>query len=1280
MAGRAFTLFVGFFVFATGSAVEAAPRDGRVVEGAGSITQSGTHTDIHQNSDFLATQWGSFNIAAHESVQAHQPNSTSRLLIRVDGGGTGTGGGTNIAGSYTSNGITILENQNGVQFSRGAVVNVGGLLATSSRISGVGGNHWQLNGVGGAVVNHGQIVAGAGGAILAAVKVQNTGDITAKGGDVALGAGSSFTVDFAGSMIGFEITQAASGASIVNTGKIEAQGGVVALSAQEAQAVRTNVVSVGGVVKATKLERRGGVVYLSGGTQGIAEVSGEVQASDKVQTTGEYVVVKEGAVLTAPEILVGGDFQGGGDVQTAKRTLVEAGALLDAGAEGRVIVWSDDVTWFNGNITAPGGFAEVSGKQTLASVNLAGIDVGELLLDPADIIIAATGDPVPVSGSIVADPDGGTMTLGVASINDFTGNLTLAASNTITVEVAILKPTGNLTLTAGGILTISANITTSAGDLTLTGTDVIGMDEFELRFIATPGFVLGGDVVLTGGAINLTGTIDTGMTTRNLTINASGILTLNSGIGLGSPTPGLGALRIRAFHVNIPSAIGLNATMLRVEFTDPNAVGFLTGFMGDGARGIDLPRVRVYIFAPRGCAGADECMLALPSSNTASTALHLNPILMAETSITIDASVNDRDTGAFITFNELIFGGTGPISITAPTITINAAAINIGNRALTINANGGSLTLNTVITATADSTGAVMLSATDGALTLEGDINVADSTRAVTLSATNGALTLEGDINAAGSTGAVTLSATNGALTLRGDINAISSDIALTGTQGIDLGDINTLTGGAISLTGVIMRDTALTVTATGVLTLNSNINTGTSGLTLTGGTGGIKLGGDVELTGSTVSLTGAIDEAAASTDGLTITATGNITLNSNIDLGMGALDLRAGVGSTTGNILNGDTARTIISGALFLQQTGSFGSNLFDSATSRASGAVSLRISSAVGQEIYQWIVDLGSGDLSIQGVGGVTLTSISRPLGALTRSAGTLDLRAATVTLGPTTNATGITIIADTIVFVNLANSISATAGNVALTGTIDNSFQELTINAEQSTGSIVFNSAAIALLSLVVNSNQALEVNANGTLTLNSNINTGTSALTLTSGTGGTGGIVLGGDVVLTGAAINLTGAINETMNTRNLTITASGVLTLNSDINLGTGMAGGILTISVGARINAPNSGTDITASAININFLDFAVQTPAAGLTAGSMGNVTFSPTPTYTFTALNCVEAACRLGEGSALEVSSTLMAAASITINAGMEALTFSGTGVHHDHRADDHDHGGFH
>ena len=58
---------------------------------------------------------------------------------------------------------------------------------------------------------------------------------------------------------------------------------------------------------------------------------------------------------------------------------------------GRVIVWSDETTWFDGRISAPGGFAEVSGKKTLASVHLAGIDVGHLLLDPEILNIVAAG-------------------------------------------------------------------------------------------------------------------------------------------------------------------------------------------------------------------------------------------------------------------------------------------------------------------------------------------------------------------------------------------------------------------------------------------------------------------------------------------------------------------------------------------------------------------------------------------------------------------------------------------------------------------------------------------------------------------------------------------------------------------------------------------------------------------------------------------------------------------------------------------------------------------------
>ena len=172
-----------------------------------------------------------------------------------------------------------------------------------------------------------------------------------------------------------------------------------------------------------------------------------------------------------------------------------------------------------------------------------------------------------------------------------------------------------------------------------------------------------------------------------------------------------------------------------------------------------------------------------------------------------------------------------------------------------------------------------------------------------------------------------------------------------------------------------------------------------------------------------------------------------------------------------------------------------------------------------------------------------------------------------------------------------------------------------------------------------------------------TINLGATTSATAITLIADT-----IALTAATTFTGAAISLTGEITATSSSNNdLTINASGLLTLNSDINLGTVMAGGILTISAGAPINVPNSGTDITASAINITFFDAAIQTPDAGFT--TFTNVTLTPTPTYMY-AEGCDMAVCSLGRGEDLSVSPVLEAATSITILAGTNTLTFDGMG----------------
>ena len=1257
--GCIFALFLGVFAFA--SAAQAGPEDGRIVDGSGSISQSGTHTDIHQNSDFLSTRWGSFNIAANESVQAHQPGASSRLLIRVDGGGA-----TNIAGSYTSNGITILENQNGVQFSRGAIVNVGGLLATSSRISGVAGANWQLDGTGGAVVNHGAIVAGAGGAILAAVKIQNTGDITAKGGDVALGAGSSFTVDFAGSMVGFEITQAASGASITTTGKIEAQGGVVSLSAREAQAVRTNVVSVGGVVKATKLERRGGVVYLSGGEKGIAEVSGDVSASKKVQTTGEYVVVKEGALLKAPEILVGGDFQGKGDVPTARRTLVERGALLDADANGRVIVWSDETTWFNGDISAPEGFAEVSGKQTLASVNLAGIDVGELLLDPDDIIIAASGDVV--RGNILADASGTTLTLGVDSINRITSNLRLAASNTITVNVAINKPMGGLTLTAGGVLTLNDNINTGTGDLTLSGRSIVLSTPVELRGAAitltgaidesgaggndsltvttrTGALTLndnintgtgalslsgasillnenGDAIYLIGGAVTLTGAIDGDQDDTNdndFTIAASGGLTLNSNINLGTGdlvlrtrsnivtngTPTLTASTVRleqsggTFADDLFTLASVTSLGLRNFRTAQTVHGWMIGMNRDlilTANGnitisgnIDIGTGNLSLTAGGGI-GSRIVATGTPTL-TASTVRLGQLSAFAETAPFMFAdSVTSLGLTIFLaaqTVHGWMIGMNRDLSIAARGDITVSGNVDIGTGNLTLVTIGihGISTHNIVAVGTPTLTASTVTLQQDG--TFADDLFTLASATSLDLRTRRAAQTMHGWMVASDRDLSI---AARGDITVSGNVDIGTGNLTLwgnivaTGTPTLTASTVSLTQGGAFAETALFMfadsvtsltlttgavqtvhgwmavrgRDLSITASGVGGIMVSGNIDIGTGNLSLlvSNFRSNIVAIGRPTLTAGTVSLrqTGAFAETAPfmfSTSGLilmtraeqtvydwmvvpgrdlSLRAVNDITVSGDIDVGSAILNLEV----DDGNIVAVGTPK-LTAGTVSLRQVHTFRSNapfMF------AANTLALTVGGRAAQTVYSWMVADGR-SLSITAGRDIRVSgAIDVGTGALTLTAG-MSFGIGNIMNGGTAH----TLTASTVSLTQdraFGPDAPFTFGSV---GTPVGALNLTTDNAQ-------------TVYSWMVDPGRSLSVTSTGrAIIVNADIVTSTGDLTLN----GNMGIVLGGTapITLDGGDITLTGAIDESGARGNdaLTITATGDITINDDINLG-----------------------------------------------------------------------------------------------------------------------------
>jgi filamentous hemagglutinin family protein len=116
---------------ALATAVYAGPEGGEVVGGEGSITQTDdTTTTINQNTDLMAINWDSFDVAADERVVYVQPDSDSISLNTIL-----SHNGSQINGQIDANGHVFLVNPNGVVFGDSAQVNVGGMLASGLAIA-----------------------------------------------------------------------------------------------------------------------------------------------------------------------------------------------------------------------------------------------------------------------------------------------------------------------------------------------------------------------------------------------------------------------------------------------------------------------------------------------------------------------------------------------------------------------------------------------------------------------------------------------------------------------------------------------------------------------------------------------------------------------------------------------------------------------------------------------------------------------------------------------------------------------------------------------------------------------------------------------------------------------------------------------------------------------------------------------------------------------------------------------------------------------------------------
>ncbi|HEY9701714.1 MAG TPA: filamentous hemagglutinin N-terminal domain-containing protein, partial [Allocoleopsis sp.] len=259
--------------------------------------------------------------------------------------------------------------------------------------------------------------------------------------------------------------------------------------------------------------------------------TGNLTASGgKIQVLGNNINILNPSKIdvSAPNqggvILIGGDYQGKGEIN-AQNTNIENGVNINAdglinGDGGKVIVWADKTTKFEGNITANGGeisgnggFVEVSGKENLIfrgdvkTTALNGLS-GTLLIDPTNIIIASG------SGGNITDSNDNT-TIYQSTLEGMSGNTNIAlqANNNITINpltngiLNLANGNGTITFTAdadsngvGNFQMETANtIKTNGRDISISGASLI------LGNIDTS-FVKGGDIIAVvdvdaGGAI-----------------------------------------------------------------------------------------------------------------------------------------------------------------------------------------------------------------------------------------------------------------------------------------------------------------------------------------------------------------------------------------------------------------------------------------------------------------------------------------------------------------------------------------------------------------------------------------------------------------------------------------------------------------------------------------------------------------------------------------------------------------------------------------------------------
>lgn len=1024
----------------------AGPEGGEITGGSADIEQSGTTTTIRQNSDRAIIRWNKFDVEASERVEFRQPSRGSIAVNRITDSKA-----SRIDGSIKANGNIILINPNGVVFGSSAIVDVGGLVATTSDLKDdnafMAGGPVEFTRPGkpdARIINRGSITVGEAGLVgLVAPHVENSGMIRAKMGKVALASGDLHTIDFAGDgLIKIEVSDDVLSQSVTNSGSIEADGGHVLLTAAQARTMVESLIVNTGTIRALTVNGQKGRITLStkGAThrelagaalpraQGVIENTGALIAEGSMDQNpvsssalggdiallADSIRLGDGSVVSAAgdegggTIRIGGDYQGSGNLPTSSILYVEQNVILNArsrryGKGGTVILWSDDKTVFYGNAYAgggdeggDGGLIEVSGKNILhfdghVDLSAAHGEKGILLLDPTNIVISAGADAAVTGASpFMPDADDATSVLNITTLLN-----ALASANVIVQTRATGGQLGNITVDSAISWTSGTTLTLDAHG-TIIVNQAINANGGNLTMIA------GTDVQF---AANISGT-----GTLALMPAADG-----TAIGIGSGAAGVFNVNATDFpfiqngwgDIIVGRSTGsalmdVRATTWSDNLTLQTLTGGITvnGIINSGANNLTLMT-------------NGDINLALANALTGTGTLNFRQQTAA-------ANVGISGAAGALNLNSTDVGR----------IVDGWAQINIGR------ADGsGTMTIGTSSVTWRDN---VTFHSGTGAIAVSG---------AQTFGANAVSIITDGDLSL---TVANALYASGGTLSIAqrsigttiGLGDAQAGDITLSTTEITRLRDgftqitIGRTDGtGAINIGNSTWVDPLAIRTGSGAINVNaSTVTTSTNALSLTTEGGNIAVGGAISQTSGALSV-----NSGGGTINITAALSGTTTGAWSFDTEGGALTVSGNITKTSGSVaFTSGVGQMIINNAL------SFGAA--SSSFTVSGGTADITLNNTLAASTGSVVMTTGGGDivlagaLTYSGAGGLTLTSNGGLIStaAITQTTGATSMTSGggSITVGGTLTKTGGATAIDSGAGQLTLNTVALGAGSLALT----------------------------------------------------------------------------------------------------------------------------------------------------------------------------------------------------------------------------------------------------